>query len=79
MRNPRLVGHVILGAGLGLAFLIARTAWSHDTGSRVWVESPLATRNGPVPVKHTAGGSRLRTLEACLDASGPERPQARQP
>lgn len=79
MRSPRLVGHVLLGAGLCLALLIAGTASSQQPGNPLHAGGPMVTRTGPLVVRDVVGGSRLRTLEACLDASGPERPQARQP
>ena len=78
MRSPRLMGHIILGTGLGLSLLIAWAALSQHPGGTGWAEA-LATRSGPVLVKCAAEGNRLRPLQACSAATGPDRPRARQP
>ena len=78
MQSPRLLGHVILCAGLGLALLIAGVAWSYPPDTRPRAESPYTARSRPLPVNRAGAQHQLGPAPACLAAGEIPDPRARQ-
>ncbi len=74
MQSPRVVGHVILGTGLGLALLIAWSGLSQERATPGRMGSPLGTRTGPVSFPPGLGG-RPHGVDPCFAPTATEHPQ----